>query len=967
LHRSNRLRFHHPGRLGGPWSGLRAIAVAVLPWVLGACAGAGSQLEMQDANSAPNPEGRAMSASVPSALTEGIARHTLANGMTVLIKQTPGTPAVAVVTHVKTGYFHEPDELAGISHVIEHMFFNGTPDRPHPEAISQETKQHGGSLNAGTIYDRTSYYVVMPRDRWKEGLAVQADALQNPLFDQDTLDREMQAILQEARRKLDNPAAFGREKMFELAFDEHRMRRWRIGTEDVLTKLDRDDLVSWYEDHYRPSNIVLSVVGDVEPDEVLAAVEAEYGSMERGHLRQHTGPSEPRQDGFRYDRLRGEVERGYTFVGFHTPGEGHPDNPALDVLATVLGTGRSSRLQSRVKEDLGIVTSVGAACYQYDDVGLFEVSATFDLMKTEWVSRELFVELERIKFMGPTESEIQRARNILEAGEAFGQESALGQAQMLASYEAAGDYKDYDRELAALRAVTADDVKRVAETYLSFDNATLLEYVTYQVIGERSPEEQRAHLEGAVMAAVDALPAVGFPDERPSLKSRDQIAVHAEQLTTGDIESGTRRRFELPGGGVLVVEENPTAPTVSAGIYFYGGRTIETQDDMGVTQMMQRLMVKQTRHRSVDELSAEIESLGTQVQRVGNDDWFGFSVSSRSEDFASAFDVLFDVVSEPKFTRDQFEHERELQIAAIKAVQDQSGALAVQLLRNALYRQHPYGMPELGAEVALKRLDADRVDMHHFDTVRPEIMTISVSGRVDADAVFAMVSDYVGSWRVEGQPIPSSFDAFYGPEGVEQVPPLLATNENRLQKDKAQTAIVLAFPTVDRRHPDAPVLEVLSAITGGMGGSFFEEIRGKRGLAYQVSTFSATRTLGGFFGTYVACSPEQESTVIELVLELLTELSTDPPSQEALERAQNYLIGAREIGTQTNAARAGRMAATMLSGRPLDFMDGYEDRIRAVTREDLARVAQSYFVDANYGVAVVEGIAGRGATPEESR
>jgi len=915
---------------------------------------------------APNAQGAAMKV-VPSSLTTGVERHTLSNGLTLLIKQNRSAPVAAVVTHVKTGYFHEPDELAGISHVIEHMFFNGTPSRPDPEAISRETKAHGGTLNAGTIYDRTSYYVVLPAERWREGLEIQADALQNPLFDEDVLSREMQAILQEARRKLDNPGAYGREKMFDLAFDHHRMQRWRIGTEDVLGSIDREELVRWYEDHYRPTNVVLTVVGDVDPAKVLSEVESLYGDMPRGHLRQHTGPDEPQQEEFRYRRLRGQLIRGYTFLGFHTPGENHPDNAALDVLATVLATGRSSRMQARLREDMGLVSTVNAASYQYDDVGMFEISATYDPEQTDWVGRELFVEVERMKLFGPTDEELDRARGILEAAEAFGQEEVLGQANMLAAYEAQGGYRLYDRELAELRSVWAEDVKRVANTYLTFDNASLLEYVTPEVIGERTAEEQREHLYGAVLAAVREMDVPDLPDQRPSLLPREQIESWAERLASSPADEGERSRFDLPGGGVLVVEENPDAPTVTAGMYFLGGRTNEFRNISGVTQLMQRLMVKQTQNRSVEQLAAEIESMGTQIRRVATDDWLGFAVASRSEDFAAAFDVLFDVVTRPNFLAEQYAKEFRQHRAAIQAVEDQSSAMAVQLMRAALFAEHPYGLPELGLANVLQYLDADRVDQHHYEVVRPETMVLSVAGNVDADLVFELVKTYAEEWRVTGRPSPNTIDGFYAAERIEQLPSLLSNRDVAMEKERAQTALLMAYPTVDRRHPDAPVLEVLSAITGGLGGTFFEEIRGRRGLAYQVSTFSATRTLGGFFGTFVACSPEEEHTVIELVADLHARLADEPPSAPELERAQNYLVGSYKVSAQTNAARSGRMAAALLGGFDLERIDTYEQRIRDVTREDLARVAREHFVDQPYALGIVRGTDGRGADPAESR
>ncbi len=899
-----------------------------------------------------------------ASITAGVERRVLANGLTVLVKENHAAPVTAVVTHVKTGYFHEPDELAGISHVIEHMFFNGTPTRPGPEDISRETRGYGGVLNAGTIYDRTSYYVVLPSERWREGLEVQADALQNPLFDAEVLDNEMKAILQEARRKLDTPPAYGREKMFELAFDEHRMRRWRIGTEEVLQSLTRDDVAQWFQDHYRPQNVVLSVVGDVDAEQVFAEVERLYGAMEKGHLRQRTGPAEPAQKAFRFERISSELQRSYVFLGFRTPGQGHRDNAALDVLATILGTGRSSRLTARLKEDLRIVTSIGASAYQYDDVGIFEISATAEHEHLDRTSREIFVEIERLKLFGPTQGEIDRARSILETAEASGLEEVLGQASLLAAYEAQGDIELYDRELEALRKVTAEDVRRVASTYLDVEQGNLLEYTTPLLRAAREPAVLADHIRGQNIAAVRTMEAPADPAPAQSVLDREELQQWQVRFAEAQAQPGRRMRYELPRGATLVVEENPTAPTVTASASFRGGRVLEFINIGGVTQLMQRVMVKETEHRNAAQLASEIENLGTQIGRSGGDDWFGFSVSGLASQFPLAFDVLFDVVAHPTFAPEQVSLEREMQMASLTALEDQPGPLTVVLMRNSLYGEHPYGMPESGVLNVVRFLDAPRLEDHHFETVRPEAMVIVVSGNVDADTVHEFVSSYLKAWKVEGEPGPSTAEAFYRNDRFERVPELLAVRETQHQKDLAQTVLMLAYPTVPLKHPDVAAFEVLQAITSGLGGTFFEEVRGKRGLAYQVSTFSSTRMLAGFFGTYVACSPDKAEEVRELLVELHHALALDPPSEEMIERAKNSLAGSYQVGGQTNGARVARLAQLELSGQELSRADSYADRIRAVTREDLARVAKEYFLDRPYAFGMVAGSTERNANPK---
>src|SRR5215471_11262537 len=199
---------------------------------------------------------------------EQTTKVVLQNGLTVILRENPAVPLTAITTMVKAGYFDEDDRISGISHVIEHMFFKGTASRPVGQ-IARETKALGGYLNAYTYYDRTLYYTVVPAANAVKALEIQADALWNSSFDADELRREIEVVLQENNRKLDNPNAVASEKLYEVAFTEHRMRRWRIGTAPGLRALTRDDVDAYFDRYYKPSNIILSIVGQFDRDTLI--------------------------------------------------------------------------------------------------------------------------------------------------------------------------------------------------------------------------------------------------------------------------------------------------------------------------------------------------------------------------------------------------------------------------------------------------------------------------------------------------------------------------------------------------------------------------------------------------------------------------------------------------------------------------------------------------------------------------
>src|SRR5688572_17050293 len=311
--------------------------------------------------------------SIPALAPESVIKTRLANGLTVLVRRDDSAPVVAIVTHVKAGYFDETDDIVGIAHVLEHMYFKGTPTRGVGE-ISKETKSAGGYLNAGTIYDYTSYYTVLPSSGFVAGLEIQADAYANSVIDADELARELEVIIQEAKRKADNPSAVTTETLFEVLHDHHRMRRWRIGREAGLRRLTREDLVRFYRNFYRPSATILSIVGDIDVGETMRHVRRLYGPLESAAVVRSPGPEETGPERFRYREMSGDIAQSEMVLGWRTQPTLHQDTPILDLAAGALGSGRASRLYRAVRERQ-LAASVSAYNYTPTDLGVFVIHA----------------------------------------------------------------------------------------------------------------------------------------------------------------------------------------------------------------------------------------------------------------------------------------------------------------------------------------------------------------------------------------------------------------------------------------------------------------------------------------------------------------------------------------------------------------------------------------------------------------
>src|SRR5690349_10918904 len=336
------------------------------------------------------------------------------------------------------------------------MYFKGTPARGVGE-IAKQTKAVGGYLNAATIYDHTSYYTVLPASGFVQGLEVQFDAYANSLIDQDELARELEVIIQEAKRKADNPGAVATETLYELLHDKHRIRRWRIGREPGLRALTRDAMLRFYRNFYHPGNTVLSIVGAIDVEEAIQEVTRLYGALPAGSPVRTPGPTEEGLAGFRYQEWSGDIGQTQLAFGWRTPGTTHPDTPALDLLASVLGSGRASRLYRAVRERK-LASSVSAYDYTPTELGVFVVHAETRPETTADAARAVWGQLRLLRDEGVGAHELERAKRVFESRWVRRMEDMEGQANHLAEWEALGDWRIGELYLERLLSATPEQL-----------------------------------------------------------------------------------------------------------------------------------------------------------------------------------------------------------------------------------------------------------------------------------------------------------------------------------------------------------------------------------------------------------------------------------------------------------------------------------------------------------------------------
>ena len=854
----------------------------------------------------------------------------LPNGLTVLIRRDRSAPVVAIVTHVKAGYFDETDDVSGIAHVLEHMYFKGTPTRGVGE-IPRETKAAGGYLNAGTIYDQTSYYAVLPASAFVRGLEVQADAFAHSVVDAGELARELEVIIQEAMRKEDNPPAVAMESLYALLHDAHRMRRWRIGRPDALRTFTREKVLSFYRTFYSPRNTIVVVVGDV--DEELAAHEIErlYGGLPDVPPAAQPGPAEPEHDGFRFRDLAGEITQTQIAMGWRTPGTLDADTVLLDLAATMLGSGRASRLYRAVRERR-LVASIGASNYTPTELGVFSIHAEGPPSSAADAAAEAWAQLASMRDVGVRATELDRARRMIEAQWMRRLESMEGQATYLAEWEALGAWTLGAAYYAAAQGASRELVTEAMRRHLAADLAAMLVYrprSTPPIATDVG--SMRAILEGAQMHPVPA-PAVAA--EPPAIRA-GRAALEREE--------GGVQVFRTAHGVPVLVRPRAGSPLVHFGVFAAGGSSDEHESEAGLTTLMARTALKGTARRRAEQISEEGEMLGGSLSAHVAGEQFGWTLSVPAARADAALELLADVVQEPSFSTGALETERAVAIADLALMRDDMYRYPMRLLQQAAFAGHPYGVPAGGFEHTLAAIDAPALHDWHRSRVLNGGTVIAITGDVDAAAIASAASQRFALLRAGAPTDVQAPDWTSKPRTVSE------------EREKAQTALALAFPSPDRLSDARWAAAMIGGVASGLGGRFFDELRDKRSLAYTVHAFPSTRRRAGWFVSYIATSPAQEEEARLGLLREFARLRERDVTAEELATAQEYAIGTHAISRQSGSSVLGEMVDAWILGRGLAELDEHDTRVRAVTARAMRELANKYFDEARLVEAVVRG------------
>src|ERR1041385_1514252 len=409
-----------------------------------------------------------------TSIPEDVRFLTLENGLQVIIREDNSAPVVSAQAWCRAGSIHEDKWLgAGLSHVLEHMLFKGTSNRP-PGKIDQEVQDAGGYMNAYTSFDRTVYHIDVPNTGAKIAVDILCDIMMNATLPADDLGKEMDVIRREMDMNQDDPRQKSARRLFEVAYTRSPYRFTVIGYPDIFNDLKREDIFNYYREKYAPNNLFFVTVGDIDAQEVEEQIRAAFAGTKARPLPALQLADEPKQVAPRQVIEESAVELAHLHMSWHIPDVRHPDMPLIDVLATLLGNGRSSRLYRQVREEKGLVNSVEAWTYTPGGAGLFGMSAVMEADKFTDAKDAMLAELEKMKSGLVSQAELQKAVKQFTVATLSPRKTMCGQAQDLGgSWLIADDLNFSQRYLEAVKRAAPEEVRRVGREYLTEQNRTM--------------------------------------------------------------------------------------------------------------------------------------------------------------------------------------------------------------------------------------------------------------------------------------------------------------------------------------------------------------------------------------------------------------------------------------------------------------------------------------------------------------
>ncbi len=858
---------------------------------------------------------------------EGITEYRLANGLRVLLfPDTSKDNATVNVTYL-VGSRHEGYGESGMAHLLEHMVFKGTPK--HPD-IPKELTSHGCRPNGSTDYDRTNYFETFAatEENLDWALDLEADRMVNSTIAKKDLDSEFTVVRNEFEIGENSPEGVMQERMMSAAYLWHNYGKSTIGSRADIERVPIENLQAFYRTWYQPDNAILVVAGNVDEAKTLAKIASVFGKIPKpARALSTTYTTEPAQDGERTVTLRRVGDSQSVAVLYHVPAGPNPDFAAIELLSFVLGDTPSGRLYKALVETKKAAGVYGWAWPLHDPgVVMFGAQVRTEASLSE--ARDALLKIaEGLAANPPTAAEVARARdNWIKGWETVMRDSgraAIG----LSEWAAQGDWRLMFLHRDRIKAVTADDVLRVAKAYLSPTNRTVGEFIPTKA-AERTEVPatpdiaamMKDYKGGAALAAGEAF------DPSPAA-----------------IGARTTRTAIAPGIKAVLVPKKTRGGTVQVAMTFHFGDVESLQGKGTAAEFAGQMLMRGTAKHTRQQIQDDSDRLKAQIGVFGGPTSASASIEVTRENLAPALAMAAEILREPSFPSTEFEVLRQETLAGLEEQKSDPRQKASVRLEKYLspwpktdprYVESPDESIDLAKAIAL-----EAVKRAYTDFYGASVAEIAIVGDFDKDEVVGQLTKLFVGWK---SPAPHA-------RLVDVYKDLPAIKEMIEAKDKESAVFIagLRLPLRDD-DPDYPALVLGNFMTGGgfLNSRLATRIREKDGLSYGVSSFLSASPLdaSGRFGAFAIYAPQNSEKLVKAFDEEIAKVLDKGFTTEEIAEAKKGWLQSRKVSRANDRELARTLAGREYLGRTLRWDETFEGKVSALTNDQIL-AAMKKFID----------------------
>lgn len=855
-------------------------------------------------------------------------KFTLDNGLNIILHEDHSTPIVTVNIWYHVGSKNEKVGRTGFAHLFEHMMFQGS--KHQPGEYFEPIQKVGGSANGSTSEDRTNYWENVPSNYLEMALWLEADRMGFllPAMTQEKLDNQRDVVKNERRQGMDNqPYYRSSEYLLEALYPSHHPYSWTvIGSMEDLTNASKEDVEEFFKIYYAPNNASLCIAGDIDPVHAKKLVEKYFSDIPPGPPITRLQTWVPNLEEEKRLVMEDRVSLPRVYMAWHTPPLYAPDDAELDILASILSSGKTSRLYKSLVYDKQIAQEIWA--YQASN----EIGSTFRVVATakpghtlEEMEIAIDEELEKIKSAPPAEKEVTEAKNSYEASFIRGIQRVGGfggKADLLNRYNTyLGDPGYLEKDIARYRGVTAADVQRVAKKYLDSNQRVVLHVVPF---GER--KEKETDVDRSTQPSESTPPALNLPDFK---------------------------KKTLSNGLQVIIAENHELPLIDMYLVVNAGWAADPKGKPGVASLTSELQDEGTTSRSALEISRELKNIGAYISTDSFFDASYVSMNTLKKHLQKALDLYADVIMNPTFPPEELERKRSIYIGRVKKERMEPFTSAIKVFQKVLYGEdHPYSQPYTGSgtEESIKAITAQDLKKFYETYHRPNNAALVVVGDI-----------------TEGEIIPKLEAAFKGWKKKE-TPKVVIPEANPIEKSKVflvnkpgapQSVIVYGHLGIQRNTPDYYKILTMNNLLGGKFTSRLNlNLREDKGYTYGTrSMFLESKGIGPFLVLAPVHTEYTKEALVEIMKELNGIQGEIPITDEEAMDSRNNLTMGYAAGFETSGQLAGKLAGMVQYNLPDDTFEKYIPSVKLVTKKDMEAIAGKYIHPDKSLVVIVGDVA----------